>query len=200
MTPLFSARTILIELRMPRLLKQRISFYKKRNLQTNKRQLQWLSRWLRKRKWSKWINKELQKWNHQIIRSMRVRRMRHYSQRLKNNLIMRWMTSNRWTRWFSTPKLSQSEISNYKRINVLSLNGLKNRRNSILWWKLKDLRSFKKKKKEKLEKCMLESRVLRSSLIRFKKELLREWRNKKFVIRKRSNSKLTFKKWEKKMK
>jgi len=199
MTPLFLARTILIELRMPLLLRQRINLYKKRDLLTNKKPQLWPSQWLRRRRWSKWINKELKKLSHQTIRSTRARRMRHYSQRPRNNSITRWMTSNKWTKWFSTPRLSLLEINNLWRTNVLSLNGLKSRRNLILWWKLKDLRSFKKKKKEKLEKCTLESRVLKSSLIRFKRELFREWRNKKSVIRKRSSSKLTFKKWEKKM-
>lgn len=199
MTPLFSLRTILIELRMPLLLRQGISLYKKRNLLTNKRPLQWLNPWPRRRRWLKWINKELQKWNQPITRGTRARKMRHFSQRPRNNSITRWMMSNKWTRWSYTLRLSQSEISNFKRTSVLSLNGLRNRRNLILWWKLKDLRSFRKKKKEKLENRMLESKVLRSSLIRSKREPFREWRSKKSVIRKRSSSKLTFKKWEKKM-
>ena len=124
--------------------------------------------------------------------------MRHYSQKPRSSLIMRWMTSNKWTRWSSTRRLSQSETSNLMRISVLNPNGLKNRRNSTSWWKLKDLRSFKKRRREKSEKCMLESKELRSSLTRSRREPSREWRSKKFVIRKRSNSKPTSKKWEKK--
>ena len=112
MTPLFSARTILIELRMPLLLRQRIKLYKKRNLLTSKSKLQWLNPWPRRRRWSKWINKELKRLSQLIIRSTRVRRMRHCSQRPRSNSIMRWMTSNKWTRWSSIQKLSQSETNN----------------------------------------------------------------------------------------
>lgn len=50
MTPLFSARTILIELRMLLLLRQRIKLYKKRNLLTSKSKLQWLNLWPRRRR------------------------------------------------------------------------------------------------------------------------------------------------------
>jgi hypothetical protein len=50
MTPLFLARTILIELRMPLLLRQRIKLYKKRNLLTSKSKLQWLNLWPRRRR------------------------------------------------------------------------------------------------------------------------------------------------------
>jgi hypothetical protein len=50
MTPLFLARTILIELRMPLLLRQRINLYKKRDLLTNKKPQLWPSQWLRRRR------------------------------------------------------------------------------------------------------------------------------------------------------
>ena len=184
-------RLISIELKMPRQLKPRINFFKKRSWQTSKKLLLLLSLKPRRRRWSRWIRLGRKKCNQQISRSIRCLKMRHYSLRHKRCLIMSLMMSSKWIRWSSTPRLSLSEINNWKRTRDLSPNGLKNRRSLTSWWKLRDSRSFKRRKKEKSERLLLEKLEPRSSLIRSKRELSKEWKNRSSETKKRSSSRPT---------
>lgn len=104
-----------------------------------------------------------------------------------------------WTRWSCTPKSLQSETNSSKRTRSSSPNLSKNKRNLILWWKLKDWRYSRRKKSERPEKLLLESKGPKSLSIKFKRELLKEWRSKKLEIRKDLSSWLTFKEWKKRM-
>jgi hypothetical protein len=123
-------------------------------------------------------------------------KLRLYCPKPRKSLTMIWMMLKQWTRWFYTLKLLLSETNSFKKTKSLSPNGLRSKRSLILWWKLKDWRYSKKKKSEKPERLLPESKVLKSLSIKFKRELLKEWRNKKLEIKKDSSSCQTLKKWK----
>ena len=106
--------------------------------------------------------------------------MRHFLPRHSRCSMKNMMMWNTWTKWCSTPKLLQLEIDKRRSKRDLSKSGLKNRKDSIWWWKSKDSRLFNSKKKEKLRERMLRSKVHSLSLTKSRKEKWKELRNKKW--------------------
>lgn len=152
-------KLILIELKMPPISKQRINFSRKKDWLTNKRLQPLQNQKPRRKRWLKWTRLELKKCNQLSNRSIQCPKMRPSFLKLKKCLTMSSMMSNKWIRWYFIQKLSQSEINSLKKIRDLNLNGLKNKRSLILWWKLKDSKFFKKKRKERFAKLKLENKV-----------------------------------------
>ena len=106
-----------------------------------------------------------------------------------------WLTSNmmmlkEWIRCFSMLKLSVWEINNWKNPNSSRRNILKNRRNLILWWKSKDSRVLLLTKIEKLRELRPDWWVNKSSLIRFKKDIIIESKRVKWEKEKDNKCKL----------
>lgn len=95
-------------------------------------------------------------------------------------------------------KLSVLEINNWKNPNNSRRNILKNRRNLILWWKSKDLRALLLTKIEKLRELRPDWWVNKSSLIRFKKDIITESKRVKWEKGKDNKCKLKYKPWESK--
>jgi hypothetical protein len=92
--------------------------------------------------------------------------------------------------------LWQLETNNLKKTKDWSKSGLMNKRNLIWWWRLRDWKFFKKRRREKIENIKLESKALKLLLIRFKREPFKEWKNKKLEIKRESNFLKTLRRWD----
>ena len=140
--------------------------------------------------------KEPRKCSHLTIKKFKIQRIKPFFQKLKKNLMKKWMMWNKWTKWFCIQKLWQLETNNFKRTKDWSKSGLMNKRNLIWWWRLRDWKFFKKRRREKIENIKLESKALKLLLIRFKRELFKEWKNKKLEIKRESNFLKTLRRWD----
>lgn len=87
---------------------------------------------------------------HLILNNLIVIKMLVYLVRLKLSLTRKLTMLSIWIRWFCIQKLLLSVINNFKKTSCLNLNGLKNKRNLICWWKLRDLKDLKLPKSENL--------------------------------------------------
>ena len=173
----------------------------------------WKKRWLRpnrtktdsqqlleKRRWRSLIKKESPRCLQVISLLSRLWEHKDFFPRLKWWLTSSMMMLREWIRCFSTPKLSVWETNNWKNPNNSRRNILKNRRNLILWWKSKDSRVLLLTKKEKLRELRPDWWVNKSSLIRFKKDIIIESKRVKWEKKKDNKCKLKYKPWEPKKK
>ena len=109
-----------------------------------------------------------------------------YFPRHKCNLTKSKMMSSTWIRWCSIPKWLQSGTSSLKKTSDLSRSGSRNRRSSILWWRLKDLRISRSKMSVSKGANWLWSKGNKSSLTKSRRGRLlvcntkRSWRKKRF--------------------
>ena len=140
--------------------------------------------------------KEPRKFSHLTIKKSKIQRIKPFFQKLKKNLMKKWMMWNKWTKWFCIQKLWQLETNNLKKTKDWSKSGLMNKRNLIWWWRLRDWKFFKKRRREKIENIKLESKALKLLLIRFKREPFKEWKNKKLEIKRESNFLKTLRRWD----
>ena len=125
---LWSRRQTWTESKMPPLSRPRTRLFKKRDSLTSRKQLPWLSRRPRKKKWSRWIRLEPRKSILLNSRSTNLLKMKLCYLKLRRLLIMTSMMSSKWTRWFFIQKLLLSVISSSRKIKDLNKNGLKSRK------------------------------------------------------------------------
>lgn len=178
---------------------QRTKYSKRKNYWKNKRKQLLPRQKLERKEWYWWIKLEHKKLSQLNGKLVRKTRLIAFSLRHRRRWTRKWMMLNTWTKWSSTQKLLPLETSNAKSQRDSSKSGLMNKRSLILWWKSRDSRSSRKKRKEMLESMMPEREVLRLLLIKSKKEPFKEWKNKKLEIRKEWNSLVTSKEWNKRI-